>query len=167
MLSKKLIKVAIITDAHGIKGEVKLRGFVENPEFFTTISTLFDSTGKKNFSVKVTGKIKNGVIIKIDGVESRNSAELLKNTELFAPASLLPVLDDGEFYHSQLIALEARLEDGEVVGKVVAIHNYGAGDIAEITKENGEAEMLPLHAPWVTEINIEHGYIIVILAEYL
>ena len=191
MTSEKLIKVANILDAHGIKGEVKLLSFVENPDFFKINSVLTDSTGKKTFTIKITGTVKNALIVKIDGVNDRNTAELLKNTALFAPSSTLPSLADDEFYHSELIGLEARSENGEnydvrssatqaaplngasprcarpKIGTVTAIHNYGAGDIVEITTISGESEMLPLTTPWVGEINIKQGFITVTLAEYL
>lgn len=167
MPSEKLIKVAVIMGAHGIKGEVKLHSFVENPDFFEPISSLLDSAGKKHFPIKITGKVKNAIIAKIDGVSDRNAAELLKGTELFTSASTLPTPDDGEFYHSQLIGLEARLTNNEKIGSITAIHNYGAGDIIEITMISGEVEMLPLAEPWVGEINIAEGFIIVTQAEYL
>lgn len=167
MITEKLIKVAVIIDAHGINGEVKLRSFVENPDFFATITSLLDSTGEKRFPIKITGTVKNALIARIGGVSDRNSAGLLKNTELFAPASALPALGDGEFYHSQLIGLEVVLEDKEKLGTVTAIHNFGAGDIVEITRDSGEVEMLPSREPWVREINTEQGYIMVTLAEYL
>ena len=167
MTSEKLIKVAVIMGAHGIKGEVKLLSFLENSDFFAKSPTLLDSVGKKHFPIKVTGNVKNAIIAKIDGVSDRNTAELLKGTELFAPMNALPPPDDGEFYHSQLIGLEARLENNEKIGIVTAIHNYGAGDIVEITMLSGEAEMLPLSEPWVGEINIAEGFITVTQAEYL
>jgi|CXWL01.1.fsa_nt_gi 16S rRNA processing protein RimM len=167
MSSEKLIKVAVIAGAHGIKGEVKLHVFVENPDFFEPTSSLLDSAGKKQFSIKITGKVKNAIIAKIDGVSDRNAAELLKGTELFTSASALPTPDDGEFYHSQLIGLEARLSSNEKIGTVTAIHNYGAGDIVEIAMNSGGVDMLPLAKPWVGEINIVEGFIVVELAEYL
>lgn len=167
MTSDKLIKVAVIADAHGIRGEVKLHFFVENPDFFIKNSVFLDIFGKKTFSIKATGKVKNAIIAKIDGVNDRNSAEALKNIELFAAASSLPALGDGEFYHNQLIGLEARLENGSKIGTATAVHNFGAGDIIEITREYGESEMLPLCKPWVSEINITQGYLTITLAEYL
>ncbi len=167
MTSEKLIKVANIADAHGIKGEVKLFSLIENTDFFKTNPVLCDESGKKSFTIKITGTIKNTLIAKIEGVSDRNSAELLKNTGLFAPSSALPPLDDGEFYHNQLIGLEARLENGEKIGIVTAIHNYGAGDIMEITKPSGDSEMLPLSAPWTGEINIGQNFVTVTLVEYL
>ncbi len=167
MPTEKLIKVANILDAHGIKGEVKLLSFVENPDFFKKNSVLTNAAGKKTFTIKVTGTVKNTIIVKIEGVDDRNTAELLKNTELFAPSSALPPLNDDEFYHSQLIGLEARSENGKKIGTIAAIHNYGAGDIVEITTISGESEMLPLTAPWVCEINIKQSFITVALAEYL
>jgi len=167
MTSEKLIKVAIIADAHGIKGEVKLRSFVENPDLFESVHDFLDSTGKKRFSLTITGTVKNSVIAKIDGVTDRNAAELLKGTELFMPASALPAPEEGEFYHSQLIGLEARNQNNEKIGTVTSISNYGAGDIIEITTISGNAEMLPFAEPWVSEINAAEGFIVATPAEYL
>ena len=164
--SEKLIKIASVVDAHGIKGEVKLRSFSEDPNFFKNNPVLYDSSGKKPFTVKVTGQAKNGVIVKIDGINDRNSSELLKNTELFIPASTLPAPAEDEFYYSQLIGLEARLSDGSKYGTVISIENFGAGDVVEITTLSGTSEMLPLEEPWVSEIQIKQGFITVTPAEY-
>lgn len=165
MTSEKLVKIAVIADAHGIKGEVKLRSFVEDDDLLA--ADLLDSTGKKHFSLKITGKVKDSVIARIDGVSDRNAAEALKGTELFLPESEFPELEEGEVYHNQLIGLEARSPDGEKIGVVSEISNYGAGDIIEITTESGESEMLPFAEPWIGEINIEGGFMIVILPDYL
>ncbi len=167
MTSEKRIKVATISGVHGIKGEVKLHSFVENDNFFSKNPILSDFYNKKHFTLKITGTIKNGLIAKIDGINDRNNAELLKNTELFALESALPPLADDEFYHSQLIGLEARSENGGKIGTIAAVHNYGAGDILEITTVSSGSEMLPLSDPWVGKINIEQGFITLTLAEYL
>lgn len=165
MTSDKLVKVAAIIGVHGIKGEVKLRSLVEDEDLLA--SDLLDSTGKRHFSIKVTGRTKDSIIAKIDGVTDRNAAEALKGTELFLPESEFPELDDGEVYHGQLIGLEARTKDGERIGTVTGISNYGAGDIIEITRDSGEAEMLPFAEPWIGEINLEEGFLIVTLADYM
>ncbi len=166
MTSKDLIKIATIIDAHGIKGEVKLLSFSENPDFFKTNPELSNASGTKKFSVKITGRVKDSLIAVIDGITDRNAAELLKNTELYIPASALPAPAEGEYYHSDLIGLEARLESGKKYGIITAIDNFGAGDILEITATNDETIMLPLDEPWVSEIDLEKGFVVVIPAEY-
>lgn len=167
MTFDKLIKIAIITGAHGVRGEVKLRILAENIDSLAEPLILLDSAGKKTFSLKVTGKAKDAVITRIDGVTDRNSAESLKNTELFIAASNLPATDEGEFYYSQLIGLEARNENGDKLGKITSVDNFGAGDIIEITTLSGESEMLPFSEPWIGEVNLEQGYVIVTQAEYV
>lgn len=160
MTSEKLIKVAAIVDAHGIKGEVKLRSFVESEDLL--ISNLLDSTGKKYLPLKITGTVKNAVIAKIDGVTDRNAAEALKGTELFLPKSTFPELEDGEVYHNQLIGLEVRAAaDNQKIGIITAIYNYGAGDIMEISKNSGDTEMLPFSEQFVSEVNIREGYLVI------
>lgn len=163
MPPESLIKVAVITGAHGIRGEIKLRSFLENPESAADISPLLDASGKPLFSLTITGKSKDGFIAKASGITDRNAAELLKGKELYAPASALPALADGEIYHSQLIGLEAKLQNGEVYGKITGIYNFGAGDVVEIATANG-SEMLPFTAPWV---DVKKEYVIITPPEYL
>jgi 16S rRNA processing protein RimM len=167
MISGKLIKIAIITGAHGVRGEVKLRILAENTDFLTEPLILFDGAGKKKFSIKITGKAKDNLIARIEGVIDRNSAESMKNTELFTAASDLPAPDEGEFYYSQLIGLDARNENGDKLGEITSVNNFGAGDVIEITTVSGETEMLPFSEPWIGEINLEQGYVVITQAEYV
>jgi 16S rRNA processing protein RimM len=165
MTSEKLVKVAAIIDAHGIKGEVKLRSFVENEDLLTT--DLLDSAGTKHFSLKITGSVKDSIIARIDGVSDRNAAEAIKGTELFLPESAFPELEEGELYHNQLIGLEVRAADNQKIGIITAIHNYGAGDIMEIAKASGDSEMLPFSEQFVGEVNIGGGYVLLKEIDYI
>lgn len=161
-----LIHIGTVVSAHGIKGEVKIRSFVEDLSLFEA-GDLLDAAGKKLFSLKITGKAKDAIIAKVSGVIDRNSSELLKGIELFTTATALPPAEDDEFYYSQLVGLEVRSEDGKVIGKITDIANYGAGDVIEITRISGETEMLPFCEPWVGEINLEQGFVIINPPEYL
>jgi 16S rRNA processing protein RimM len=163
---EKLVKVGVIIGAHGIRGEVKIRPLLENVELLEK-APLLNEKGKELFSVKITGELKDAVIAKINNITDRNSAELLKNTELFAPSSILPPAEDGEFYHSELIGLEARNESGKKIGTINNILNFGAGDILEITLLNGEELLLPFSEPWVLEINPKAGFISISPVDYL
>lgn len=167
MVGSELVKIAIISGASGMKGEVRLRLFVDDIDLFVKPTILFDRSSNRQFFIESIRQTGNNVIAKIEGIVDRSSAESLKNTELFAFSSALPPLDEGEFYHSQLLGLETRLKNGEKIGIITAIQNFGAGDVIEIKKDSGESEMLPLRAPWVEQINIEQQYIIITPAEYL
>jgi len=164
--SPKLVCVAVISGAHGIKGEVKIRPLLENIDLLES-APLLSAAGKELFSIKITGELKNSVIARISTITDRNAAELLKDTELFIPAANLPPAQDGEFYHSELIGLAARGKNGITFGTISNILNFGAGDILEITLTSGEQEMLPFSAPWVEDINTAQGFVIVNQAEYL
>jgi len=163
---EKLVKVGVIIGAHGIRGEVKIRALLAEIELLEK-APLLNNNGNELFSVKITGELKDSVIAKISNITDRNSAELLKNTELFASSSILPPADDGEFYHSELIGLEARDESGKKIGTINNILNFGAGDILEIILLNGEELLLPFSEPWVLEINPKASFISISPIDYL
>lgn len=164
MTHSPLLKTAVILGAHGIRGEVKLLPLVDN---FTALAPqALDRAGALLFSFKITGTAKGALIVKPDSSHDRNAAELLKGKELYARASALPALADGEFYHSELVGLAVRLENGAAYGTLVAMHNFGAGDIMEIERD-GSLEMLPFKAPWLGEINKAQGYVIVTPPDYV
>ena len=152
-MSLKFIQVGVIVGVHGIRGEVKVRLLIENYALLEG-GILLDKSGTPLFSIKITGKLKDAVIAKIGNISDRNSAETLKGKELFIPASALPEIGEDEFYHSQLIGLEARNSNGEIIGKISNILNFGAGDIVEIELISGET-------PWVEEINTELGFVVI------
>lgn len=162
-----LVKIVEITAVHGIKGEVKARFFVENPDYFVGSSVFYNAAGSKEFKLNITGVTKNSVIIRIEGVVDRNSAELLKGTELFVKNSDFPELEEGEFYYNRLIGLKVMTEIGNNTGRVVAVHDFGAGDILEIEFDSGETEMIPLLGDWVKEVNTRQGFIIISLPDYI
>lgn len=162
----KLICVAVIIAAHGIKGEVKIKSFTEYPEDFAEFSPLYNSDGTKQFNVKVTSENGDILIATIDGVKSRNEAELLKATELFVNRDAFPEVEEDEFYYEDLIGLEARAINGKKMGIITAIYNHGAGDVLEIQMNNsGKTEMVAFTFENVPEINIEGKYVVVHMPE--
>ncbi|MDX2073229.1 MAG: ribosome maturation factor RimM [Alphaproteobacteria bacterium] len=161
---KNSFKIARIAAAHGIRGEVKLSCFLENPDDIARYNPLFTKQGKP-CSLRVTGHAKDHLIVAIDGISDRNAAEILRGTELYADAAKLPAPAENEYYVEDLIGLTAVLEDGKEVGKVTAIHNFGAGDILEIATLSGEELLLPFQAPFVGEI--QNGRITVQWPEYI
>lgn len=163
---KRLICVAVITSAHGIKGAVKVRSFTEYPEDFAEYSPLLSADGTKNFNVKIISDAGDSFIAEVEGVKSRNEAEMLRGTELFIYRDSLPEVEDNEFYYEDLIGLEARSINGKKMGVITAIYNHGAGDILEVKMNNsGKAELVSFTDDNVPEINITGGYVVIHMPE--
>ena len=134
------IFLGVITSAHGIRGEVKIKPFTNDPSALTTYGVLSDKTGQRSFTLKIRGEQKGIIIAAIPGVTDRNAAELLRGTELYAARTLLPPAEEGEYYLDDLLGMDV-LQDGQPVGRVKAFHDFGAGDILEIAFTDGREEL--------------------------
>ena len=164
--NSQLIEVGQITSAHGIRGQVKLRSFTQDPDDIFTYSPLTDKKGKP-YVLKREGYKEQLFIASIQGVTDRNAAELLKGTLLYAAAISEAEKEENQWFYSELKGLEARLENGDSYGKVIAVHNFGAGDIIEIERTDGSAEMIPFKPAFVGDIETEKGYLVIFPPEYL
>jgi 16S rRNA processing protein RimM len=163
---KKLICVGVITSAHGIKGAVKIKSFTEDPSDIANYSPLYGIDGRLEYKIKILSQNGDLMIAAISGIATRNDAEKLGNTELYVTRDMLPEVGEEEFYHEDLIGLEARLVgSGKVLGFVSAINNHGAGDIIEIKMNNGKIELLAFTKSNIPEINIKAGYIVIAFPE--
>jgi 16S rRNA processing protein RimM len=167
MASPEFIQVAVVTSAHGTRGEVKLLAFIEDTSLLESSGVLLNSAGKELFSVRITGEHKQGVIVKPSTSNDRNAADLLKGTGLYLPASLFPEAEDGEYYYRELVGLRAILPDGSTYGTISSVLNFGAGDILECTFENGNSELLPFNEHTVTNVDIQAGILHLVLPEYV
>lgn len=132
-----MICLGVITGVKGIRGEVKIKSFTEDPEDLTAYGPLYDASGKTVFKIKTVGLAKGQLVARIKDVSDRNQAEALKGTELFVSRDKLPDVDDEDaFYYADLIGLKVVLQDdGSLFGKVVQVHDFGAGDMLEVQKE--------------------------------
>lgn len=137
-MSQQSLCIGVITAAHGIKGAVEIKPFTSSTDAFCQFTTVYSEHGEECFAVKVTGHKKSTLIATIAGVNDRNSAEKLKNTKLYIKRDMLPPLEEEEFYHADLIGMEVVEASGTVFGKVVAVHNFGAGDLVEIERIGGK-----------------------------
>jgi 16S rRNA processing protein RimM len=126
-----MVCVGVITSVHGVKGNVKIRSFTDAPTDIATFHHVFDDSGRQ-FNISVIIPKKDYMIAAIEGVSSRNDAEGLRNVKLYIKRSELPELANDEFYHADLIGMEARSSDGTLLGTVKNVVNFGAGDILEI-----------------------------------
>jgi 16S rRNA processing protein RimM len=127
------ILVGVFGAAHGIRGEVRLKSYTADPAAIGGYGPLYDGGGARRFSIDALRPIgKDLFVARVAGVADRSAAEALNGTELFVPRDALSAPEEEEFYYADLIGLRVENEDGEIFGTVVAVHNFGAGDIVEI-----------------------------------
>lgn len=157
-----LVLMGRIGAAHGIKGEVRITSYTEDPLDIAAYGPLITSRPERELTISDVRQAKNVVIARIRGVDDRAAAEKLNGTELFVPRDRLPPAEgEDEFYHADLIGLEARRMDGTVLGEVVSIPNYGAGDLIQVRNAEDGLLMFPFTREVVPEIHLKEGYLIV------
>jgi len=161
-----LILMARIGAPHGIRGEVRVKGFGDDPLSFADYGPLRTAQGKI-LEVERARLQKAMAITKFAGVDDRTAAEALNGTDLFVPRDALPALEDAdEFYHADLLGLAAVDSDGETLGRIVAVPDFGAGDLLEIAPERGSEKGATFYVPFtreaVPEIDIAGGRVVVV-----
>ncbi|MGY4304716.1 16S rRNA processing protein RimM [Bradyrhizobium sp. USDA 4369] len=157
----KLICVAKIGAAHGVRGDVRLWTFTEDPLAVLHYGPLTTKDGSRSFEVAKAREAKDHLVATIKGVTDRNAAERLNGLELYVPRDRLPETDDDEYYHADLIGLAAETTAGAPLGRVLAIHNFGAGDIIEIAPPSGSTLMLPFTNAVVPTVDLAGGRVII------
>ena len=153
--------VARIGAAHGVRGAVKLWTFTEDPFAVTRFGPLTTKDGARAFEVAHAREGNGHLVATLKGVTSRNEAERLNGIELYVAREKLPATDDDEYYHTDLIGLAAVTTADEPLGKVIAIHNFGAGDIIEIAPPKGATMLLPFTNAVVTTVDIAGGRVVI------
>lgn len=146
MAPRDMVLVGAITAAHGIRGEVKLRSFTADPAAIAAYSPLETAAGRKIEIARVRPQ-KDGFIAILKGVTDRNAAEALRGTELFVPRERLPEPEDDEVYVHDLIGLTVHLADGSLLGEIVDVADYGAGDLIDVKVEGRKDTVLIPFAP--------------------
>jgi 16S rRNA processing protein RimM len=159
------ICVARIGAAHGVRGAVKLWTFTEDPLAVTRYGPLSTKDGARQFEVAQAREAKDHLVATLKGVTTRNEAERLNGIELYVPREKLPAAGDDEYYHADLIGLAAVTTSDERLGKVIAIHNFGAGDIIEIAPPTGATIMLPFSNAVVPTVDLAAGRVVIELPE--
>ena len=159
------ILLAAIIGAQGLQGAVKVKLFTETSESLARYGVLKDRQGKR-FEITAIRPAKDGeAVISFSGIADRSTAEALKGTELFVARSQLPAPGEEEFYHADLIGLEAQDSEGRMLGKVAAIHNYGASDVIELVRPDGDSVLLAFTRETVPVIDIAGGRVVVAVPE--
>ncbi len=138
-MSARPVTLAVVTGAHGVAGEVRLKVFAED----LSAHVSFNGGALTAQAIRITPQ---GAIARFAEIADRTAAEGLRGTELTVPRDALPPLGKGEYYHADLLDLPATAEDGTLLGTVVSIDNFGAGDVIEIARPDGKRFMVPMNA---------------------
>jgi 16S rRNA processing protein RimM len=155
------VLIAQIGAAHGVRGEVRLKAFTEDPLDVASYGPLETEDGRR-IEIEALRPAKEVLVVRLKGVADRNAAEALKNQRLYVSRDKLPPPDDDEFYYADLIGLSAVTADGAAFGVVKAVHNFGAGDLIEIEPAGGgETVMLAFNETTVPSVDIAGSKIVV------
>jgi 16S rRNA processing protein RimM len=157
------ICVAQIGAAHGIRGEVRLRSFTQDPTAVAGYGALESEDGAQRFIIEALRPAKDHFVARLSGVADRDAAEKLTHLTLYVSRDRLPPIeDDDTYYHADLVGLLAVTPDGTALGTVTAVHNFGAGDLLEIKPHGGgEPLMVPFTETAVPEIDMKARRMIV------
>ncbi|HEY4191652.1 MAG TPA: ribosome maturation factor RimM [Mesorhizobium sp.] len=156
---KNPIQMAVIGAPHGIKGELRIKAFTGDPLALGDYGPLYDKDGRA-FEIADIRPANTVVVVRFKNVKDRNAAEALAGTELFIDRSMLP--DDGdeeEFYHADLVGLAVKDQTEGTIGQVDAVHNFGAGDILEVTLDGRRGVLIPFSQAAVPEVSISGGFV--------
>src|SRR5262245_40610643 len=160
------ICVAQIGGPHGIRGEVKLKSFTADPMAVKDYAPLESEDGAAQFEIETLRAGKGHLVARLRGIADRSAAAQLTHLRLFVPRERLPAPSPEEFYHVDLIGLRVRTQDGTEIGSIVAVHDFGAGDILEVEiAESREHIMLPFTETFVPRVDIAGGFIMVVPPE--
>jgi 16S rRNA processing protein RimM len=140
-MAEPQVTLAAVAGAHGIGGEVRLKLFAEGIESLERHKILH--AGDRTLTLKAVKPGSAGAIACFAEIADRSAAEALRGTLLTVPRSALPPLEEGEYYHADLIGLPCESISGEVLGSVVAVENFGAGDLLEIERPDGKRDLVP------------------------
>ena len=161
------ICVARIGAAHGVRGAVKLWTFTEDPFAVKRYGPLSTKDGARQFEVTDAREAKDHLVATLNGITTREEAERLNGVELYVAREKLPATEQDEYYHTDLIGLAAVTTADQPLGRVVAIHNFGAGDIIEIAPPQGATMLLPFTNAVVPTVDLKAGRVVIELPEEL
>ena len=139
--SERRVALAAVAGAHGVRGEVRLKLFSDSVESLKRYDIVYVAGAKRKLESIRSGS--SGAVARIEGIGDRSAAEALRGSLVEVDRSALPPLDEGEYYHADLIGLPAVDQSGAAIGTVVAVENYGAGDLLEIQIPDGKHSLIP------------------------
>lgn len=163
-MTSQRVLLGQIVGAHGIRGHVLIRTYTAAPEDIAGYGALQNEAGDRSYRISVQSVTEKGAIARITGITDRTAAEALKGTRLYVDRDRLPATETNEFYRADLIGLSAVSPAGDVIGEVVAVENYGAGDIIEVRLAGSRrTELVPFTDAFVPAVDLAAGRIVVVL----
>lgn len=161
--------VGVIAGVRGLKGEVWVKSFTADPGDISAYGPVWNQSGGRQYRLEVVGQAKGRIVARIEGITDRTAAEALKGEKLFVPRDALPPPEEEEFYHADLIGLKAVLagaeghseQDGGDLGRVRAVHEFGAGPVIEIQGPVYGAHMVPFTREAVPVVDLAAGRLVI------
>lgn len=160
--SSRLIQVGRVAGAFGVRGDVRITTFTEDPMALVGYRALLREDGRPGLTLTGGRPAKGGVIVRAKEVETREQAEALRGLKLFVAREALPPPDEDEFYLADLIGLSVETPHGEPLGKVKTVQDFGAGDLIEVQPDQGASWWLPFTREAVPEVRIAEGRLIAV-----
>jgi 16S rRNA processing protein RimM len=158
----RLVALGIFGAPHGVRGQVRVKSYTEDPSAIGRYGALTDRARRRAFELGDVRVLKEDMlVVRVKHVASREAAERLNGVELFARREQLPPPSEDEFYHDDLVGLEAMTREGERLGTIVALRNFGAGDILEVAPAAGETFFLPFTKAVAVDIDFETGRMVI------
>jgi len=159
--SERRVCVGRVKGAHGVRGGVRITPFTERPEDVAAYGPVSDADGRREYELKIERMTKTDVIARIDGIDDRDTAEALRGLRLFVLRSALPPAGDDEFYAEDLVGLRAETADGRALGRVLAVQEFGAGDVLEIGEKGGRTVFAPFTRDVVPVVDLADGRVVI------
>jgi len=156
-----LVCVGLIGSARGLKGELRVKSFTADAKALATYGQLTDESGERAFEVKVTGKHKDQLVVRITGVNDRTAAEALNGQKLYVERGQLPEPEEDEFYFSDLTGLDAELMDGTPFGQVIQAEDYGGGPFIEVKAPGHGSVLVPFTKAAVPQVDLKAGKVVI------
>jgi len=158
------ICAAVVASAHGIRGHVKVKCFLEDPSHLKDYSPFLNEKGETAYTVdKILSQKKDVLVVALENVTDRSQAELLKGAKFLLSRDKLPELSEHMFYHTDLVGLPVKSSTKKILGEVNALYNFGAGELLEIKTSEENLYMVPFTTATIPEVNLGEGYVVLSL----
>lgn len=155
------ILIGVVGAPHGVRGEVRIKPFTEEPLALKAYGPLETEDGSQRFAVEAARLQGDMVIARLAGVTDRDQAAALTNRRLFVPRERLPRTADDEFYQADLIGLRAERANGEALGTIASVADFGAGDLLEIARDGESSVFLPFTQAFVPLVDLQGGRLVI------
>ena len=154
--------LGIVVGVHGVRGEVRIKSFTDEPTGIGAYGPLSDEAGRRSWRIEPRAVVRGAVVARMEGVDDRNAAEAMKGLRLYVERTALPETAEREWYEADLIGLQALGKDGTDFGRVLAFHDYGAGTSMEVSgAAGGKPLVVPFTDEAVPEVDLAGGRVVI------